>query len=148
MSWVPDSSIILWLQAILNPGSAAFWIYFCGLINFSPLQDYQVDWEAILARSPNPFIQSVSPWLYPPAAREALLHAPSGQGLTADSARIEPGLPATSESPITPSSHEGVVHDNVHSTADISSALDGNEETYVAVNQPNGDIQGMDVVLC
>ncbi|BDA45969.1 probable UDP-N-acetylglucosamine-peptide N-acetylglucosam at N-terminal half [Coccomyxa sp. Obi] len=30
---------------------------------------YQVDWEAILARSADPFIASVSPWLYPPAAR-------------------------------------------------------------------------------
>ena len=33
------------------------------------LQAYQVDWEAILARSADPFIASVSPWLYPPAAR-------------------------------------------------------------------------------
>ena len=56
------------------------------------VQNYQVDWEAILARSPEPFIQSVSPWLYPPAARETLQSAPSGQGLTADSARIEDTL--------------------------------------------------------
>ena len=57
------------------------------------LQNYQVDWEAILARSPEPFIQSVSPWLYPPAARETPLQSsPSGQGLTADSARIEDPL--------------------------------------------------------
>ena len=56
-------------------------------------QNYQVDWEAILARSPEPFIQSVSPWLYPPAARETPLQSsPSGQGLTADSARIEDPL--------------------------------------------------------
>ena len=61
------------------------------------VQDYQVDWEAILARSPTPFIQSVSPWLYPPAAREALLRAPSGQGLTADSARTDSDLPGLSE---------------------------------------------------
>ena len=52
-----------------------------------------MDWEAILARSPEPFIQSVSPWLYPPAAREApLQNCPSGQGLTADSARTEDPL--------------------------------------------------------
>ena len=56
------------------------------------LQNYQVDWEAILARSPEPFIQSVSPWLYPPAARETLQNSPSGQGLTADSARVEDPL--------------------------------------------------------
>ena len=57
------------------------------------LQNYQVDWEAILARSPEPFVQSVSPWLYPPAARETPLQSsPSGQGLTADSARIEDPL--------------------------------------------------------
>lgn len=51
-----------------------------------------MDWEAILARSPEPFIQSVSPWLYPPAARETLQSSPSGQGLTADSARAEDPL--------------------------------------------------------
>ncbi|KAL3145349.1 hypothetical protein ABBQ38_001606 [Trebouxia sp. C0009 RCD-2024] len=55
-------------------------------------KNYQVDWEAILARSPEPFIQSVSPWLYPPAARETLQSSPSGQGLTADSARTEDPL--------------------------------------------------------
>ena len=33
------------------------------------MQGYQVDWEAILSRSPEPFIASVSAWLYPPAAR-------------------------------------------------------------------------------
>lgn len=33
------------------------------------VQAYQVDWEAILARSADPFIASVSPWLYPLAAR-------------------------------------------------------------------------------
>lgn len=33
------------------------------------LQTYQVDWEAILAQSVEPFIDSVSPWLYPPAAK-------------------------------------------------------------------------------
>ena len=43
-----------------------------------------------------PFIQSVSPWLLPPAAREAPLNAPSGQGLNADSARVEVELPGTS----------------------------------------------------
>ena len=32
-------------------------------------QAYQVDWEAILSRSAEPFIASVSSWLYPPAAR-------------------------------------------------------------------------------
>ena len=32
-------------------------------------QAYQVDWEAILSRSAEPFIASVSAWLYPPAAR-------------------------------------------------------------------------------
>ena len=56
------------------------------------LQNYQVDWEAILARSPEPFIQSVSPWLYPPAARETFQSSPSGQGLPADSARTEDPL--------------------------------------------------------
>lgn len=28
-----------------------------------------MDWEAILAQHPDQFIASVSPWLYPPAAR-------------------------------------------------------------------------------
>ncbi|KAL3144958.1 hypothetical protein ABBQ32_003464 [Trebouxia sp. C0010 RCD-2024] len=55
-------------------------------------KNYQVDWEAILARSPEPFIQSVSPWLYPSAARETLQSSPSGQGLTADSSRTEDPL--------------------------------------------------------
>ena len=32
-------------------------------------QTYQVDWEAILSRSSEPFVASVSAWLYPPAAR-------------------------------------------------------------------------------
>ena len=33
------------------------------------IQGCQVDWEAILSRSPKPFVASVSAWLYPPAAR-------------------------------------------------------------------------------
>ena len=33
------------------------------------VQGYQVDWEAILSRSSEPFVASVSAWLYPPAAR-------------------------------------------------------------------------------
>jgi hypothetical protein len=33
------------------------------------VQAYQVDWEAILSRSAEPFIASVSSWLYPPAAQ-------------------------------------------------------------------------------
>lgn len=33
------------------------------------LQSYQTDWEAILSRTPQAFIASVSKWLYPPAAR-------------------------------------------------------------------------------
>ena len=46
------------------------------------MQGYQVDWEAILSRSPKPFIASVSGWLYPPAARgdraaQALILAPA-----------------------------------------------------------------------
>ena len=32
-------------------------------------QSYQTDWEAILSRTPQAFIASVSKWLYPPAAR-------------------------------------------------------------------------------
>ncbi len=70
------------------------------------VQDYQVDWEAILARSPSPFIQSVSPWLYPPAAKETPLHGPSGQGLRADSIRVEVELPGTSAPPGGTSSDE------------------------------------------
>lgn len=57
------------------------------ITSFIP-KDYQVDWEAILARSPTPFIQSVSPWLYPPAAREPPV-APTGAGISADSSRVE-----------------------------------------------------------
>ena len=38
-------------------------------VRFCRVQGYQVDWEAILSRSPEPFIASVSAWLYPPAAR-------------------------------------------------------------------------------
>ena len=34
------------------------------------VQGCQVDWEAILSRSPEPFVVSVSAWLYPPAARD------------------------------------------------------------------------------
>ena len=59
-------------------------------------QDYQVDWEAILARSPIPFIQSVSPWLYPPAAKEAP-QPPTGAGMAADSARVEEVLMQASQ---------------------------------------------------
>ena len=33
------------------------------------LQDYQVDWEAILESSPAKFVDEVGSWLYPPAAR-------------------------------------------------------------------------------
>ena len=33
------------------------------------VRGYQVDWEAILSRSSDPFVTSVSAWLYPPAAR-------------------------------------------------------------------------------
>lgn len=32
-------------------------------------QGYQTDWEAILSQSVEPFIGSVSQWLYPPEAR-------------------------------------------------------------------------------
>ena len=70
------------------------------------VQDYQVDWEAILARSPTPFIQSVSPWLYPPAAKETPLHGPSGQGLRADSIRADVELPGISAPPGGTSSDE------------------------------------------
>lgn len=83
-----------------------FWLYPIGNVplnfasaslNVSPiLQNYQVDWEAILARSPTPFIQSVSPWLYPPAAKEAP-HAPTGAGMSADSARVEEVLLESSQ---------------------------------------------------
>ena len=34
------------------------------------MQNYQTDWEAILARSPTPFIAALGPWLFPPVARE------------------------------------------------------------------------------
>jgi len=40
-----------------------------------------VDWEAILSRAPEPFVASVSRWLYPPAAR-----APPPAAAAADSA--------------------------------------------------------------
>ena len=84
------------------------------------VQDYQVDWEAILARSPTPFIPSVSPWLYPPAAKETPLHGPSGQGLRADSIRADVELPGVSAPPGGTSSDE---------EADISIQ--------------NGDVQGV-----
>ena len=33
------------------------------------MQSYQTDWEALLSRSPAPFIASVSSWMYPVEAR-------------------------------------------------------------------------------
>lgn len=36
-------------------------------------QAYQVDWEAILSRSVEPFIASVSSWLYPAAAQSGTI---------------------------------------------------------------------------
>lgn len=33
------------------------------------MQDYQVDWEAILESSPERFVSAISSWLYPAAAR-------------------------------------------------------------------------------
>lgn len=33
------------------------------------MQSYQTDWEALLSRSPAPFIASVSSWMYPAEAR-------------------------------------------------------------------------------
>lgn len=33
------------------------------------MQSYQTDWEALLSRSPAPFIASVGKWMYPTAAR-------------------------------------------------------------------------------
>ncbi|DBA80252.1 hypothetical protein WJX79_002480 [Trebouxia sp. C0005] len=82
-------------------------------------KDYQVDWEAILARSPTPFIQSVSSWLYPPAAKENPLHGPSGQGLCTDSLRAEVELPGSSAPP-----------------GGISSDVEGD------ISVQNGDVQG------
>lgn len=44
------------------------------------LQDYQIDWEALLCQHPPDFIASVSSWLYPPAAKglaSAASHASS-----------------------------------------------------------------------
>ena len=38
-------------------------------LSLDAVQAYQVDWEAILAQSADPFIASVAPWLYPAAAR-------------------------------------------------------------------------------
>ena len=56
------------------------------------LQGYQVDWEAILSPNPAAFISSVSPWLYPAAAREPV-QAPSGTGgLQAASAKLDSGI--------------------------------------------------------
>ena len=56
------------------------------------LQGYQVDWEAILSPNPAAFIASVSPWLYPAAARQPV-QAPSGTGgLQAASAKVDSGI--------------------------------------------------------
>ena len=33
------------------------------------LQDYQVDWEAILESDPAKFVSAVGSWLFPPAAK-------------------------------------------------------------------------------
>ena len=41
-----------------------------------PLQSYQTDWEAILESSPQRFLASVAPWMYPPE----LQHAARGEG--------------------------------------------------------------------
>lgn len=42
----------------------------CNLIHVHfPPQGYQTDWEAILSQSVEPFLASVSAWLYPPEAR-------------------------------------------------------------------------------
>ena len=54
--------VVLWLQlscAGLRPPVNGIGACF---------QRYQVDWEAILSRSSEPFIASVSAWLYPPPA--------------------------------------------------------------------------------
>eukprot|EP00891_Asterochloris_glomerata_P001301 jgi/Astpho2/1301/fgenesh1_pg.00024_%23_11_t len=55
-------------------------------------QGCQVDWEAILSPNPAAFIASVSPWLYPAAAREPV-QPPSGTGgLQAASAKLDSGI--------------------------------------------------------
>ena len=55
-------------------------------------QNYQVDWEAILSRAREPFIASVSAWLYPPAARAA----PGA----ADGSEVDAGLDVSALPPV------------------------------------------------
>ena len=57
-------------------------------------QNYQVDWEAILSRSREPFIASVSAWLYPPAARAA---RGTANGLEAEAVLNVSALPPVRE---------------------------------------------------
>ncbi len=45
------------------------WLYGRSEIPPPPMQDYQVDWEAILESSPDNFVSAVGSWLYPQAAR-------------------------------------------------------------------------------
>ena len=60
-------------------------------------QSYQTDWEAILSRSPEPFIASVSKWMYPAAARgaAAVSHGESSvpTSINADGQQEAAGVP-------------------------------------------------------
>ena len=69
-------------------------------------QAYQVDWEAILSRSAEPFIASVSSWLYPPRGARGPHSSRSGgrrrcrrssERAAAARARLEPGSAAAGE---------------------------------------------------
>ena len=72
------------------------------------LQGCQVDWEAILSPNPAAFIASVSPWLYPAAAREPV-QPPSGTGgLQAASAKLDSGIAEAQP----PSGESGVCIEN------------------------------------
>lgn len=67
-----------------------------------------MDWEAILSPNPAAFIASVSPWLYPAAAREPV-QPPSGTGgLQAASAKLDSGIAEAQP----PSGESGVCIEN------------------------------------
>ena len=66
-----------WLRPMLHLVNFQYSLLFSGADECVLVQSYQPDWEAILSRSPQDFIASVSKWLYP-AAAHALTVVSSG----------------------------------------------------------------------
>ena len=86
-----------------------------------------MDWEAILSPNPAAFIASVSPWMYPAAAREPV-QPPSGTGgLQAASAKLDSG---TAEAQ--PPTGESGVHHEPLQEANLRTHLDPTEGMMTA----------------